>query len=252
MHHLFGMAAHGVPYVYPHVDHKGVARRKIGSFQLQPAVCFRKTPVCGLQCFSFFLRPGFFKIPAQQFSEFGKCSRPTELYAVDVRNIIKLQEFCIFRVHVEHFLLRHNPCDGSADGRHVKIAAHRDTLVAFLHVEPVKVLVHLDRVIEALPELSIVKTVPLASELGLWFKQRHEVRRKRILSGAGLGACYHLHRYLHHAERFLRHGRAIRQYVVERRQERVLAGRRLCLIFFFSGLSGLQIIVTQKMDLLSL
>ena len=77
-----------------------------------------------------------------------------------MRHVIKLEKFSVLRVLLQNIFRRDQPRHISHDVRNIKRPADRHSLIALLDIEPVQILVHLDRIAESFSDLCSVQIDP--------------------------------------------------------------------------------------------
>ena len=207
------------------IDQQRIAGRQVQFFAAQGVELLAEHGVEGSKVQPVVVGPALARSFAHQRLQLGIAAQFGEVDIVHLGQLVEIQEFIINFVFQAVVALRDQTGDSARDLDGLVIFQHRDTLVAFQHIEFVQEFIGDDGHTDAFLQMRLTQVGPLGRELGVRLQQRHEVGRKGGVASAGLCAHNALGRDLHQAQRFLRHDVHIDQNIVQHRKIRRLAAR---------------------------
>ena len=219
-----GIVSVGVA-VHRQVHQQRIAGRQVQFFAAQGVELLAEHGVEGSKVQSVVVGPALARSFAHQRLQLGIAAQFGEVDVVHLGQLVEIQEFIINFVFQAVVALRDQTGDSARDLDGLVIFQHRDTLVAFQHIEFVQEFIGDDGHTDAFLQMRLTQVGPLGRELGVRLQQRHEVGRKGGVASAGLCAHNALGRDLHQAQRFLRHDVHIDQNIVQHRKIRRLSAR---------------------------
>ena len=168
---------------------KGIRRRGVQSVTAQLAEGLLEKEEAGKEAAPLFLRPGVVRLKAQGGLELGKAAGLAEGEAVELRELIELQEF-IVALDLRVLTVDGNEADHIAgDGGGAVAFQHADPFVALLYIKPAQVFVAADGIPDAfVSQMGRTQPHPLGGKFAVLREEGHKVCGKGALPSAGLGA----------------------------------------------------------------
>ena len=136
--------------------------------------------------------------------------------------------------------------DVREDGYHAGKARNRYALVALLHIEAPHVLIHEDRIPDALLNSRIIERRPLHRKLGLRRQQRHEIAGEGLLSAMRLRAGDICDRNLDQSDMILCEYALRLHDIIERRKIRIASKCDIPAVLTLAHVPGLRIIFDHR------
>ena len=228
------------------IDEKGITASDVESSAPLSQKALREAEEVRLDIIAHFRRPRFLHGQSEYLTELLIATLLRKADAIDAAHLIEIDELEVDAVRLVIGMLWQQSDDIREDGYHAGKARNRYALVALLHIEAPHVLVHEDRIPDALLNSRIIERRPLHRKLGLRRQQRHEITGEGLLAAMRLRAGDVGDRNLDQSDMVLCEYALRIHDIIERRQIRIASECDIPAVLTLPHVPGLRIIFDHR------